>query len=109
MPEPLIINGQRVPSSDGGTFDVVNPSTGDRLAVVAKATKADVDRAVQAARAAVDGSSWGLGAPPAERGRVMLRIAQALRDQAEELATLESCDNGKPLKQARTDVQVAAR
>ena len=52
--------------------------------------------------------AWG-GIAPAERGRIMIRIAQALRDRAEELATLESRDNGKPLRQARTDVQVAAR
>jgi acyl-CoA reductase-like NAD-dependent aldehyde dehydrogenase len=64
---------------------------------------------VSTAHAAFEGPAWGLGAPPAERGRVMQRIAQALRDRAEELATLESRDNGKPLKQARTDVQVAAR
>jgi acyl-CoA reductase-like NAD-dependent aldehyde dehydrogenase len=49
------------------------------------------------------------GMLPAERGRIMIRIAQALRDRLEELATLESRDNGKPLRQARTDVQVAAR
>jgi aldehyde dehydrogenase (NAD+) len=109
MPEPLIINGEKVPASDNGTFDVFDPSTGERLATVAKATKADVDRAVSTAHAAFEGPAWGLGAPPAERGRVMQRIAQALRDRAEELATLESRDNGKPLKQARTDVQVAAR
>jgi acyl-CoA reductase-like NAD-dependent aldehyde dehydrogenase len=109
MPETLIINGERVAASDGSTFEVFDPSTGERLAEVAKATPADIDRAVTSAREAVDGSAWGLGAPPAERGRVMQRIAQALRDRAEELATLESCDNGKPLRQARTDVQVAAR
>ena len=78
------------------------------LATVAKATKADVDRAVQAAHAALESKAWG-GIAPAERGRIMLRIAQAIRDRAEELATLESRDNGKPLRQARTDVQVAAR
>ena len=75
---------------------------------MAKATKADVDRAVKAAHAALESKAWG-GAPPAERGRVMIRIAQALRDRTEELATLESRDNGKPLRQSRTDVQVAAR
>jgi len=109
MPESLIINGDRVQASDKGTFEVFDPSTGEHLAEVAKATKADIDRAVESAHAAVEGKSWGLGAPPAERGRVMQRIAQALREQAEELATLESRDNGKPLRQARTDVQVAAR
>jgi aldehyde dehydrogenase (NAD+) len=106
--EKLIINGEKVDASDGKTFEVFDPSTGDVLATVAKATKADVDRAVKAAQAALESKAWG-GAPPAERGRVMIRIAQALRDQAEELATLESRDNGKPLRQARTDVQVAAR
>ena len=108
MPEQLIIDGQRVDASDGGTFDVFDPSTGGPLATVSKATKADVDRAVKAAHAAGESKAWG-GAPPAERGRIMIRIAQTLRDRAEELATLESRDNGKPLRQSRTDVQVAAR
>ena len=106
--ETLIINGERVNASDAGTFEVYDPSSGEVLATVAKATKADVDRAVQAARAALDSKAWG-GAAPAERGRIMLRIAQTVRERAEELATLESRDNGKPLRQARTDVQVAAR
>jgi acyl-CoA reductase-like NAD-dependent aldehyde dehydrogenase len=108
MTERLIINGERVAAADGGTFDVFDPSTGELLAKVSKATKADVDRAVETAQAAFEGKAWG-GVAPAERGRIMQRIAQALRDQAEELATLESRDNGKPLRQARTDVQVAAR
>jgi aldehyde dehydrogenase (NAD+) len=106
--ESLIINGERAQASDGQHFDVFDPSSGDVLATVAKATKADVHRAVQAARAAMESKEWG-GIAPAERGRIMIRIAQALRAQAEELATLESRDNGKPLRQARTDVQVAAR
>src|SRR5262245_37984043 len=100
--EQLIIDGERVGASDAGTFDVYDPSSGDGLAEVAKATKADVDRAVQSARTALESKAWG-GAPPAERGRIMIRIAQAIRDRAEELATLESHDNGKPLRQARTD------
>jgi aldehyde dehydrogenase (NAD+) len=108
MPEQLMIDGRKVAASDAGTFDVYDPSSGDVLATVAKATKADVDRAVQSAQAALESKAWG-GAAPAERGRIMIRIAQALRDQAEALATLESRDNGKPLRQARTDVQVAAR
>ncbi len=106
--EGLLINGQRVDASDGKTFDVFDPSSGEKLATIAKATKADVDRAVKAAHAALESKSWG-GLAPAERGRMLWRIAQAIRDRAEELATLESRDNGKPLRQARTDVQVAAR
>ena len=108
MTELLIINGDRVAASDGGTIDVFDPSTGDVFATVAKATRADIDRAVDTAQAAFEGKAWG-GMVPAERGRIMQRIAAALREQVEELATLESRDNGKPLKQARTDVQVAAR
>jgi acyl-CoA reductase-like NAD-dependent aldehyde dehydrogenase len=108
MTEQLIIDGHKIAASDAGTFDVYDPSSGDVLATVAKATKADVDRAVNAAHTALESKAWG-GAPPAERGRIMMRIAQALRDRSDDLATLESRDNGKPLKQARTDVQVAAR
>ena len=108
MTETFIINGERVNASDKGTFDVFDPSSGELLATVAKATKSDVDRAVSAARAAMDSKAWG-GIVPAERGRIMNRIAATLRERAEELATLESRDNGKPLRQARTDVQVAAR
>jgi len=108
MHELLIIDGEKVPASDGGTFQSFDPSSGDVLATVAKATKADVDRAVATAHAALEAKAWG-GAAPAERGRIMQRMAQALRDRVEELADLESRDNGKPLKQARTDVQVAAR
>ena len=108
MSELLIINGEKSAASDGGTFQSFDPSSGDVLATVAKATKADVNRAVESAHAALDGKAWG-GMAPAERGRIMQRIAQALRVRVEELAELESRDNGKPLKQARTDVQVAAR
>jgi acyl-CoA reductase-like NAD-dependent aldehyde dehydrogenase len=108
MTEQLIVNGERTEASDRQTFDVYDPSSGDVLASVAKATKADVDQAVAAAHAALESKAWG-GMAPAERGRIMFRMAAALRDRVDELATLESRDNGKPLRQARTDVQVAAR
>src|SRR6185436_19411620 len=108
MTEQLIIDGEKTDSSDRGTFNTYNPSTGDVLATVAKATKADVDRAVASAHAALESKAWG-GMAPAERGRIMQRVAAMLRDRSDELADLESRDNGKPLKQARTDVQVAAR
>jgi acyl-CoA reductase-like NAD-dependent aldehyde dehydrogenase len=108
MATALIIDGERAGASDGGAFDVVDPSTGEAFASVAKATAVDVDRAVRSAQRALESKAWG-GSPPAERGRMMIRIAQALRGHEEELAALESRDNGKPLRQARTDVQVAAR
>ena len=106
--EGLILDGRKAAASDGGAIDVYDPSTGQVLARVAKATRADIDRAVAAARSAMESKDWG-GLEPAARGRILLRIAQAIRERAEELAVLESRDNGKPLRQARTDVQVAAR
>src|SRR5687767_11207632 len=98
--EPLIIGGSRRGASDGGTIEVINPSTGRVLATIAKATRQDVDDAVQAARRALDSKEWG-GIAPAERGRILNRIAGRIRERADELATLESQDNGKPLTQAR--------
>ena len=106
--ERLIIGGDRSDAADGGTFEAYDPSTGEVLARVAKATRDDVDRAVRAARQALESKEWG-DIHPAERGRIMNRIAKMIRDRAEELAELESRDNGKPLRQARTDIQVAAR
>ncbi len=107
-PEGLIIDGNRSAASDGGVIDVHDPSTGELLARVAKGTGKDIDRAVQAARGAMESKPWG-GMAPAERGRILYRMAQKIRDRAEELAELESRDNGKPLRQSRTDVQVSAR
>ncbi|MBI3265313.1 MAG: aldehyde dehydrogenase family protein [Acidobacteria bacterium] len=104
----LIINGKRTEASDRGTLEVYDPSSGEVLAILAKATKDDIDAAVKAAHRALESKEWG-GLAPAERGRIMLRMAQRIRERAEELATLESRDNGKPLRQSRTDVQVAAR
>jgi aldehyde dehydrogenase (NAD+) len=106
--EQLIIGGGRAAASDQGTIDVYNPSTGKVLATIAKATPADVNTAVQSARAALESRDWG-GLAPAERARLLYRIAGRIRERAEELALLESQDNGKPLTQARTDVMVAAR
>ena len=80
MTELLIINGERVAASDGGTFNSIDPSTGDVLATVSKATKPDVDKAVDTAHAAFEGKAWG-GMAPAERGRIMNRIAHAIRDR----------------------------
>ncbi len=106
--ETLLIDGHGVAASDGGTFEVLDPSSGETIATVAQATAADIDRAVASSRAALESPAWG-GLAPAERGRIMWRMAAAIRERGEELATLESRDNGKPLRQARTDVQVAAR
>ena len=86
----------------------VDPSTGRELANVAQATTADVEAAVAAARRAFESGPW-VTQPPAERGRILNRIAGLIRDRAVPLSRLESLDTGKPLRQARTDVEVAAR
>jgi aldehyde dehydrogenase (NAD+) len=106
--EGLVLNGTRCAASDGGVFDVHDPSTGALLTQVAKATAPDVDAAVAAARNALESPAWG-GLPPVERGRLLYRIAHAIRARADFLVDLESHDTGKPLRQARADVQVAAR
>ena len=106
--EQLLINGRRVSASDAATCEVYDPSTGEVLATVAKAGPQEVDAAVQAGHAALQSKEWG-GIVPAERGRILFRMAARIRERAEELATLESRDTGKPLRQARNDVAVAAR
>ncbi|MBM4434986.1 MAG: aldehyde dehydrogenase family protein [Chloroflexi bacterium] len=106
--ERLLIGGEKVDAADGAILVSYDPSTGQVLAEVAKAGASDVDRAVGAARRALASKEWG-GLPPAERGRILNRIAARIRERAEELARLESRDNGKPLRQSRADVQVAAR
>lgn len=100
------IDGERIKSITGDYFDDIDPSTGEVMARVAQGSAADVDRAVSAARNAV--SRWK-AIPARERGLLLHRIGVGIRVQAEELARLESRDTGKPLSQARTDVEVAAR
>ena len=102
---PAIIGGERVEA--GRTFRVLDPSTGQPCAEVARCGQAEVDQAVEAARGTYE-STWR-HTTPAERARILHKIAELLRRDHEELARLESMDTGKPLKQARTDATVAAR
>jgi len=89
------------------TMPLHNPSDGTLLAQIARGNAADVDAAVQAAQAALDGP-WGqLSAT--ERGRVLMRMSAAVLTQVDELARLEALDVGKPLKQGRADAVALAR
>lgn len=92
---------------DGRTVEVLDPSTGEAFAQIARSGGSEVGRAVQAARHAFEGD-WGSMAPAA-RSRLLLRISQALLDHADELAALEQRDTGKPSSQARADALAAAR
>ncbi|UGS34368.1 aldehyde dehydrogenase family protein [Capillimicrobium parvum] len=95
----LLIDGAWVDSASGQTFESVDPSTGERLATVAFAGERDVDRAVDAARRSLSGPWGAIG--PADRERILHRLADLMEEHADELAQLESLDNGKPLAFAR--------
>ena len=97
----MIIGAEQVPASDGQTFDVVNPATGETIARAPLGGKADVDRAVAAAQAAFeDPKGWSTWSA-AKRGRALAKYASVIKDHIEELAQLESRNVGKPIKSAR--------
>jgi aldehyde dehydrogenase (NAD+) len=104
----LLIDGKTVPACDGATFTVVDPARGTPIAEVSRGGSPDIDGAVAAAGAALASPGWAC-LRPAERGRLLTRIAQEIRRQAGDLARLESLDVGKPLRQAQADVEAAAR
>jgi len=97
-PDKLFIDGEFVDALDGSTFVDTNPHDGSKLGDVAQAGEADVDRAVAAARRAFPG--WSRMAA-AERGRLLLKLADAIEAHAEELARLESIDTGHPIRDSR--------
>src|ERR1700761_4192849 len=91
----LLIDGKRVPSSSGKTFKSINPATEEVIATIAEGNEADVDRAVAAARRAFEGP-WRT-MRPAERGHILLKWAELLKQHADEIAEIESLDGGKPI------------
>lgn len=93
-PHRLLINGAWVEASDATSFAVENPATGDAISHVAHGKDADIDRAVKAARKAFEGPWSRLTA--SEKGRLLWKLADLIDQHAEELAQLESIDNGKP-------------
>jgi aldehyde dehydrogenase (NAD+) len=96
----LLINNRWVPSESGKTFATINPSTGEEICQVAEADAADVDKAVAAARAAFDQGPWKK-MKASERGRLLYRLADLIEQNADQLARLETLDNGKPLSIAK--------
>ena len=99
-PKRLLIGGEWVPAASGETFASLNPATGQPLIDVALAGEADVDQAVQAARRAFESGDWA-AMSGAERGNLLWKVADLLEQHADELAELETLDNGKPLRAAR--------
>ena len=100
FPKQLLINNKWVEGSAGRTFATINPATGDEICQVAEADAADVEVAVAAARAAFENRAWRR-MPAAARGRLLYRLADLMEQNIEELAQLESLDNGKPLRESR--------
>ena len=107
-PRKLFINGQWTDAASGKTFATPNPATGETLANVAEGDAEDINRAVRAARAAFEDGPWSR-LTASDRGRLIWKIGDLILEHADELAQLESLDNGKPVAVARAaDVELAA-
>jgi phenylacetaldehyde dehydrogenase len=105
----MLIGSEWVDAASGETFDTLNPATEELLARLPLADSIDVDRAVRSARGAFADSSPWRRMSPSERGRILNRIGDLILENADELALLDSVDNGKPLKMAiRVDVPASA-
>ncbi len=96
QPRKMLIDGQWVDAVSGKTFETYNPATGEVLARVAEGDRADIDRAVKAARKAFESGPWP-DLSPSKRGRLLWKLADLIEANLEELAELETLDNGKPL------------
>jgi acyl-CoA reductase-like NAD-dependent aldehyde dehydrogenase len=106
-PHKLLIGGQRVEAASGKAFETFNPATGEPIAKVAEGDASDVDRAVKAARQALSGP-WAK-MTPAEREKVLHRLADLVEKNAEALAQLETLNNGKTIREAKSgDVPLSA-
>ncbi|XP_074349602.1 benzaldehyde dehydrogenase, mitochondrial-like isoform X4 [Apium graveolens] len=95
----LLINGQFVDSASGKTFPTLDPRTGEVIADIAEGDAEDINRAVSAARKAFDEGPWPRMAPY-ERSQIMLRFADLVGRHNDDIAALETWDNGKPYEQA---------
>jgi len=102
----LFINGKFV-KGNGKSFQTINPATEKKIATISEASKADVNKAVKAARNAYD-NTWGK-MPAKERSKYIFRIARLIQERARELSVIESMDGGKPIRESRdVDIPLAA-
>jgi aldehyde dehydrogenase (NAD+) len=103
----MLIDGKWVDAVSGKTFETINPATGEAIAHVAEGDKADVDRAVKAARKAFESGPWKK-MTARERGRLLYKLADLIEKNIDELAALETLNNGKPINDSRNiDLPVA--
>lgn len=103
----MYINGEWVDTESGARRNIINPATGEVIAQAVEGTEVDVDLAVQAAKQAFYHGGWW-GTPAVERARLLLKLADKLEENVEQLAQLETLDNGKPLRESRFDIFDAA-
>jgi aldehyde dehydrogenase (NAD+) len=106
--QPLFIGGKWQDSVSGKTFPTINPATGETICQVAEGDKADIDLAVKAARKAFEDGAWPKTSA-AERGRLTNKLADLIEKNKEELAALESLDNGKPYRDALGDLGLVVK
>lgn len=101
-PKKLLIGAERLEAADGRTFETIDPATGEPIVAVAHGGPEDVDRAVKAARGALEGGLRKVS--PSKRAGLMYSLAELIKANGAELAELESLDNGKPLGAANGDI-----
>ncbi|MCA9774371.1 MAG: aldehyde dehydrogenase family protein, partial [Myxococcales bacterium] len=107
-PGKLLIGGKWVEAASGKRFDTLNPASGEVLTTLAEAGPEDVNRAVAAARKAFDEGPW-TRMKPNHRARLLWKLGELIMEHADELAELESLDNGKPIRESRyVDIPGAA-
>ncbi len=106
LPENMVIAGKHVTALSGRTLETIDPATGRVIGRFPAATGEDVDRAVASAKAALSGP-WR-DVTPTQRGRILMRTAALIREDAERLARIETLESGKPIREARGDIETAA-
>lgn len=101
----MLINGEQIDSASGETMDIVNPATNEVVGTVPRATEADVDRAVASARSAFEGAWAKVSAP--RRSRIMMKLAELIRERVDDLAQLETLNSGKAISSSRLEIMAA--
>ena len=107
FPTQLVIQGELCNAASGATFTVVNPATEEALAQVAEGDASDVDRAVQSARATFESDAWR-GMSARRRGELLYRLGELCLEHRDELARLETLNNGKPVFESLIDLKLTA-
>ncbi|MCA9672477.1 MAG: aldehyde dehydrogenase [Myxococcales bacterium] len=108
LPDALLINGERRESGSGGTIELVDPATETPLCTLPAAGRKEVDEALGAARAAFDGSGWD-NINPTKRREALFALARLIREHADEIAEIEARNVGKPIGDARWEINAGAR